>query len=94
MSTDAYIQHLEDQLATVDARLARARTAIDEGRPDDQAGALEQWSALRLRHDDLAKRIKAARTEGSGTWSALHTSLREEADALADTLERWLTKQS
>ena len=94
MPTDAYIQHLETQLAGVDAKLARARAAIDEGRPADQARALEEWSQLRIRHDDLTKRIETAKQEGSEKWSALHTSFREEADALADTLERWLTKLS
>jgi hypothetical protein len=94
MPTDAYIQHLETQLAGVDAKLARAKAAIDDGRPDDQVKALEELSELRIRHDDLAKRIETAKQEGAETWSALHTSFREEADALADTLERWLTKLS
>jgi hypothetical protein len=94
MPTDAYIQHLATQLAGVDAKLARAKAAIDEGRPDDQARALEDWSQLRIRHDELAARIETAKREGADTWSALHTSFREEADALEDTLERWLTNLS
>ncbi|MCU4651479.1 hypothetical protein N8I71_01425 [Roseibacterium sp. SDUM158016] len=94
MPTDVYIQHLENRLASVDAKLARAKAAIDEGGPADQAKALEEWSELRIRHDDLAKRIEGAKHENTEKWSALHTSFREEADALADTLERWLTKLS
>ena len=94
MPTDAYIQHLETQLANVDAKLARAKAAIGEGRPEDQAKALEEWSELRIRHQDLTARIETAKREGAETWSALHTSFREEADALADTLERWLTRLS
>lgn len=94
MPTETYIQHLETQLAGVDAKLARAKAAIDDGRPDDQAKALQEWSELRIRHDDLAARIETAKREGAEAWSALHTSFREEADALADTLERWLTKLS
>jgi hypothetical protein len=94
MPTDAYLRHLESQLADVDAKLARARTSIDAGRPADRAKALEDWSELRIRHKNLASRIETAKREGAETWSALHTSFREEADALADTLERWLTKLS
>jgi hypothetical protein len=94
MPTDAYIQHLETQLTGVDAKLARVKAAIDEGRLDDRVKALEEWSQLRIRHDDLAARIETAKREESETWSALYTSFREEADALADTLERWLTKLS
>ncbi|MDG4647851.1 hypothetical protein P6F26_05300 [Roseibacterium sp. SDUM158017] len=92
MPTDAYIQHLEDRLATVDAQLARARTAIDEGLSEDRSKALETWTHLKQRHEDLAGRIAAARKDGASDWSALHTSFREEADALSDTLESWLTR--
>jgi hypothetical protein len=45
MPTDAYIQHLENRLASVDAKLARAKAAIDEGGPADQAKALEEERA-------------------------------------------------
>lgn len=94
MPTDAYIEHLENKLAGVDAKLARAKTVIDEGRPADQVRALEEWSQLRIRHEDLAKRIEKAKQEGAEKWSTLHTSFREEADALVDTLEQWLTTHS
>jgi hypothetical protein len=94
MPTDTYLQHLETQLAAVDAKLARAKATIDAGRTDDQVKALEEWSQLQIRHEDLAARIETAKRDGSDTWSALHTSFREEADALADTLERLLTKLS
>jgi len=94
MPTETYIQHLETQLARVDAHLAKVKAAIDEGRLEDQVKALEEWGQLRIRHDTLSERIDTAKQEGADKWSALHTSFREEADALADTLERWLTKLS
>ena len=49
MPTDAYIQHLETQLANVDAKLARAKAAIGEGRRACRhAGALADKTLLSL----------------------------------------------
>ncbi|MGG7566906.1 hypothetical protein ACQ5SO_12205 [Rhodovulum sp. DZ06] len=92
MTRDSYISHLEDQLARVDADLALARKRIDDGPAEGRAKALDDWSGLKIRHEDLAARIQAAKAEGADKWSALHAGFREEADALSDALERWLEK--
>ena len=47
---------------------------------------------LRGRRDALLNRIEEAKAKGADQWSELHASLQEEADALTDTLERWLTR--
>ncbi|PWJ20264.1 hypothetical protein [Jannaschia seohaensis] len=92
MPTDAYMQHLESQLASVEAKLTRAKAAIDEGGPEDRAKALDEWSHLKMRPEHLLQKVEAAKRDNSADWSVLHTSFREEADALCDTLERWLTR--
>jgi hypothetical protein len=94
MPTDAYRQHLETRLQEIDGKMARAKTAVEAGDPKEKAGKIEEWSQLKRQHEDLVQRIAAAQKEGSEAWSVMHTSFREEADALADTLEKWLTRVS
>ncbi len=87
-----YIEDLERKLVEIDDGIAAAQTRFDHGDEGDKVGALAELSLLRQRHDDLAQRIATAKEKGADTWSALHMSFREEADALKDTFEKWLTK--
>jgi chromosome segregation ATPase len=92
MTSGGYAEHLRNQLNGIDEAIDRARQAVETSSPPRRAEALAELVRLKMRHDDLARRLDAADREGAEAWSALHASFREEADALRDTLERWLTK--
>lgn len=94
MPNDDYVHRLETQLSNIDKHLDRTKEAIENGALADRVKALEEWSQLRIRKEELAERIEAAKKEGAENWSAIHASFREEADALSDTLERWLMQLS
>jgi len=84
----------ETWLADVDANPARANVETEKGRPADKVCTIEEWSLLGIRHEGLVKRAETAKQEGSEEWLALHTSFRKEADDLAESSKRWLTRLS
>jgi len=94
MATDNYVSHLKARLAEIDAGIARLKDAVhaQDSTEEGKSSALAQLAGLRLRHETLAQRIAEAEAKGAAEWSALHESFKEEADALHDTMERWLTK--
>lgn len=95
MPSEDYIRHIEQQLRDVDAKLVSAKAALAaEGDIESKARDLEEWSRLKLRHEELEKRVEDAKRANPEDWSDLHTSFREEVDALVDTMERWLTRLS
>ena len=89
-----YIKHLEERLNDVDHGIERAKSRFEKSEAEEKVAALAELSQLRIRHDDLAARIAEAKEKGAEEWSSLRTGFQEEADALKDTLEKWLTKLS
>ncbi|MCG6904278.1 MAG: hypothetical protein LJE68_16520 [Rhodobacter sp.] len=87
-----YIEHLGQKLNEIDHEIVRAKARFENCEMADKVKALAELSQLRVRHDDLAKRIEAAKDKGADQWSALRTGFQEEADGLKDTIEKWLTK--
>ncbi len=87
-----YDDHLEQQLRTLDKDIEAARTRFEKSDVAGKVQALAQLVELRGRHDSLAARIAEAKKADTAAWSEVRTGFREEADALRDTLERWLTK--
>ncbi|WP_323785027.1 hypothetical protein [Thalassovita sp.] len=87
-----YIDYLERQLHEVDQGIERAQKHFEASGTSDKVKALAELTRLRQRHADLDQRIAAAKEKGTEAWSSLHTSFREEADALKDTLDNWLTR--
>jgi hypothetical protein len=87
-----YIEDLERQLRHIDIGIAEAKDRLKGSEVTAKAKALDELVHLRLRHDDLVKRIADARDTGADKWSALHMSFQEEADGLRDTFENWLTR--
>lgn len=87
-----YVSDLEAQLRKVDTEMDRAARAVDHMTIDEKTHALSQMAHLRQQHENLVKRIAEAKAKGAENWSALHMSFQEEADALVDTLEKWLTR--
>lgn len=92
MTSSDYPEHLRNQLNEIHEAIARAQQALETSAPPRKAEALAELVRLKMQHDELARRLDEADSQGAEAWSALHASFREEADALADTLERWLTK--
>jgi hypothetical protein len=92
MANADYITHLEATLRDVDGNIERAKLMLEGPGIPDKMQALADLTHLRARHDELVQRIKDAKAEGATDWSALHMSFQEEADALVDTLDRWLTR--
>ena len=92
MTQSDYLAHLESKLDEVDRGIARATAKLEAGDVTEKSRALHELTRLRNSHDELVKRIEAAKSAGADQWSALHMSFKEEADALADTLEKWLTQ--
>ena len=92
MASADYVADLKAKLHTVDNNIERATKLLENGKLQDKAHALSEMAHLRQRHDELVERIEEAKAKGAEHWSDLHTSFQEEADALVDTLERWLTK--
>lgn len=92
MTDSDYVAHLVNKIAEVDQRIARAQSRLETGEVAGRSRALAELTQLRNRHDDLVKRVATAKAKGADHWGALHTSFKEEADALADTLEKWLTR--
>ena len=88
----AYDDHLEQQLHALDKDIDAARTRFEKSGLEGKVQALAQLFELRGRHDSLAARIAEAKKSDTANWSEVRTGFREEADALRDTLERWLTK--
>lgn len=87
-----YIEHLEQRLAHVDSEIERARGVLQKAGTETRMKALDELGALRIRHDDLVRRIAEAKEKGSEAWSALHTGFQEEADGLKDAIESILTR--
>lgn len=92
MAHSDYIEHLETKMAEVANGIEKAKKSLESGDIEGKTRALGELAHLRGRRDELVKRIESAKAEGAEEWSALRTSLKEEADALADTVEKWLTK--
>ncbi len=92
MAASDYEAHLKSKLDEVDRGIRHATSMFEGGDIAEKSRALHELTRLRNRHDELLKRVEAAKTAGADQWSALHMSLKEEADALADTLEKWLTR--
>lgn len=87
-----YTVQLERKLKEIDAHIDRLKELYEAGDIDEKVRLLSELNQLRLMHDDLVERVETAKQEGSDQWSALHESFREEADALHDTVAKWLTK--
>ncbi len=87
-----YTQHLERKLNEIEAEIDRVQASYERSDTDEKPHALTELSQLRVLHDDLSQGFDAAKKKGSEEWSSLHTSFQEEADALRDTIEKWLTK--
>ncbi|MBW4982734.1 hypothetical protein KZZ07_09290 [Mameliella sp. CS4] len=92
MATDSYVSHLKERLAKNNADITRLEERLQSADEPDKARAIAQLVQCRQRHDTLAERIARAETEGADDWSALHESFRDEADAISDTLARWLNR--
>lgn len=89
-----YVEHLEEKLQDVDKGITRAKARFESSEAADKVKALSELTALRLRHQELSKRIADAKENHSENWSALYTSFREELDGLKDTVERWLGRSA
>ena len=87
-----YAAHLERQLEDLDSKIEHLRAKYDASTVAEKAKLLSELGQLRVLHDDLAQRVDAAKKDGSEKWSTLHESFQEEADAVRDTLAKWLTK--
>jgi hypothetical protein len=87
-----YIEHLERKLRQIDDLIERQTSRLENSDTPDKLSALDELTHLRMRHDDLAKRIDEAKAKGADAWSDLHTSFQEEADGLRETFEQWLTR--
>lgn len=92
MTDSDYLAHIKARIEEIDNRMKDAQSRLDSGDVGDKSGAVNQLAHLRSQHEDLVKRFDAAKAKGAEHWSALRTSFKEEADALADTMEKWLTK--
>lgn len=92
MANSDYIEHLEAKLEQVDQMIKHAKSTLAGDDAATKPRAIEELAHLHTRHADLIARVEAAKAKGAEHWSALHASFQEEADALADTLEKWLTK--
>ncbi|GIX13791.1 MAG: hypothetical protein KatS3mg118_1750 [Paracoccaceae bacterium] len=89
MSADGYIAHVEKTLRQIEERIAAARRQLAETEGARQREALDRLAELQVRHDELKRRLEEARAAHAENWSALHESLREDADALFDGFEAW-----
>jgi hypothetical protein len=87
-----YIEHLERKLRQIDKLIDRQKSRLENSDAPDKLSALDELTHLRMRHDDLTKRIDEAKAKGADAWSDLHTSFQEEADGLRETFEKWLTR--
>ena len=87
-----YVSRLESKLQDIDKSIERAQKLLEGPELSDKYRALGELAHLRGRRDALLNRIEEAKAKGADQWSELHASLQEEADALTDTLERWLTR--
>jgi hypothetical protein len=87
-----YTAHLERKLNEMESEIDSLQKMYDTSDVVEKARILSELSQLRVLHEDLAQRVDAAKKEGSDQWSILHESFQEEADALRDTIAKWLTK--
>ncbi|MDU8946208.1 hypothetical protein [Ovoidimarina sediminis] len=87
-----YIDYLEQQLNIVDQGIARTRRHFETSDVSGKVAALADLRQLESRRDALTSRIAEAKEMGADQWSDFHVSLKEEADALRDTIESWLTR--
>ncbi|WP_343116101.1 hypothetical protein [Ostreiculturibacter nitratireducens] len=94
MTARTYVDHLKEQLERVDGEIEMARRNLDEAGMAGKVEALKALVVLKDRHDELRDRIEHASERHAEEWSALHASFQEEADALKDELERWVTKNT
>lgn len=92
MAHGDYIDHLEAKLRDVDRGIVRAETRLRGADIADTARAIADLAHLRTRHKELTAAIDEARAKGAGDWGALRTSFQEEAEALSDTVEAFLTR--
>jgi peptidoglycan hydrolase CwlO-like protein len=92
MAKSNYVSDLEAKLEEVDRKIVEVGKRLESGTVEAKAHALSELSHLRQQHEDLAKRIEEAKARGAEQWRALHMSFQEEADALIDTLNSWLTR--
>jgi hypothetical protein len=87
-----YIEHLERKLREIDELIELQTARLKESDTPDKLSALDELTHLRIRHDDLEKRIDDAKKKGADNWTDLHSSFQEEADGLRETFEKWLTR--
>ncbi len=92
MTGDSYIDLLKDRVQALEADIARARRAMEEGAADARAEALRQLTVLEQRRRDLNERIADAIEKHAENWSDLRKSFQEEIDGLRETFEAWLGK--
>ena len=92
MQTENYITHLKAKLDEMDRQITLAASRLETSNVAGKARALDDLAHLRIRRDELGKQIEKAQEKGASDWGALRMSMQEEADAIKDALEGWLTR--
>ena len=92
MEQESYIDHLKDRLERLESRMEAARAQIEAPDARSEMAALETLSRLRIRKAELEARLEDAKAAHAEAWSALHTGLQEDVDALFDGFEAWATR--
>jgi len=94
MQQETYLQSLAKQMASVDLKIAAAQQRLDNGTMTEKVSAAGELSLLKTKHQELAERAGQAAKHHADDWSQLHSEFQRDCDALADAIDRWITKHA
>ncbi len=92
MTTENYLQHLNDRIAAIDHKIAEARDFLENGKLAERVIAAGELTLLEADREKYAQKFAKAKDSHAEEWSALNTTLHEDLDALADAIESWIVK--
>ena len=85
-----YIADLKRDLRQLETEIARARRVLNSGSLREKPHAASELATLEREHKELEHRLAEAEKHDAKDWSATHSGLREQLDAVGDALERWI----
>jgi len=92
MTGASYLDHLNDQMHSLQVEITRARHKLELDALDSKAEALKQLARLQVQQKELTERIQEATKANAEAWTDFQKSLQLEADGLRDTFGKWLSR--
>jgi len=94
MTTNKYMEHLEDRMRAVRSRIAEAQAHLKDGAPREKVEAAAELTTLQTQYDELSGKLDAAKEQHSEDWSPLHAEMQEHADVILRSVEKWITRHT